>query len=552
MTSYLALVKLFLKSLKLPSPKLKRQRMIMRIFIIFVVLFILIPFLFSCSAFVFSTTKKLIEYDYQNVGLEMMCMLIMIFAFIFGFSVILNEFYFTDDIDNLLPLPLKPFEIIASKFTATFISESALLILVVLFSVFGFGMALDIPVINYVLGIIGMLTLPIVPLVYCGLICLIIMSFTKYIKNKEMVRNIGTFILLFVLVAAIFLITKLNNFNLDKYIEAFVNGDQGFLDNMRIIFPHINLFVDTISSGNVFSLLFYILINIAYIVVFLFVAQKLYFRGVINLSSNNTKSLKKKHDLIKNIKVHRPVRTYFLKEIRTLFRTPSYFLNCIAINLIWPLFVYLIYVFVSNKSISELQELVSSGNEKTLMFIFIYLVFISILVPTINGIASSSFSREGKHFDFMKYIPLDYRSQILAKFLASFVISFIGINVFTIVFFIVIKISLKYFLLYFLLSILCVVFVSTLGVVIDSIYPRLTWDDEIDILRENTNNFLVMGLTTFFTFLLCGVGYHFFRKGVSFDSILLTSIISLVVLNIITTLLLLFKAPKNIESMEDL
>jgi ABC-2 type transport system permease protein len=186
------------------------------------------------------------------------------------------------------------------------------------------------------------------------------------------------------------------------------------------------------------------------------------------------------------------------------------------------------------------------------MFIFIYLVFISILVPTINGIAASSFSREGKHFDFVKYIPLDYRSQILAKFLASFIISFIGINVFTIIFFIVIKISLKYFLLYFLLSILCVMFVSSLGVVIDSIYPRLTWDDEIDILRENTNNFLVMGLTTFFTFLLCGVGYYCFKKGTSFDLILLISILSLFIINTITTLLLVYKVPKNIESMEDL
>ena len=552
MTRYLSLTKIFLKNLRVTSSKSKKQKVIMNLLLLFVLLFILIPFLFCCQAGVYSITTKLMEYDYQNIGLEMMCMLVMIFAFIFGFNVILNEFYFSEDIGELLPLPLKPFQIIAAKFTATFITESVLLLAVILFSVFGYFIALKIPITNIFAGLFGILTLPVIPLVYCGIISIILMSLTKFIKNKEQVRNFGAFFIFMILVVSIFLISKLHNFDLDKYIEKFVNGDQGFLEVMRVIFPHIDLFIDTLSTASILALLKYIVINVVYVCVFLIVAELLYFRGVLDLNTQSTDSLKKEHDKINKIKVKSVKKSYFLKEIYTLFRTPSYLLNCIAINFIWPLFVYLIYVFTSNMTIDKISSLIQSGDKGIYIFILFYLINISILVPSISSICASSFSREGKHFDFIKFIPVRYHDQIMVKTFVGVLLSFLGINVLTTIFYIVVKMPFYMIIVYHLISLFLVCSVCLLGVLIDSVYPKLTWDDELDSLRENTNSFVAMGLSIFILVIILVGTYILYRCGYMLGHIILITSLTSLVLMTFMYLLVIINVSKNIKSMEDL
>ncbi len=553
MTKYLSLVKVFLRSLKMNKSGKKSQRVTINLLLFLVVLFIFIPFLFICMYFVMFMTHKLAEYDYQTIGLEMALMLVCICSFIFSFSVILNEFYFSENVENLLPLPVRPYKIVAAKFTSTFFAENVMLVGVILFSTLGFFFAEKIGLVNLLVSLIGILTIPIVPMIYCALISVIIMSFTKFIKNKESVRNIGSMFLILIVIVSILLVVNLRNFNLDVWIENFVNGDQGFLEVLRIIFPHINLFINSLNNASIIDMLEYILVNIAYIVVFLFVGEKLYYRGVIDLSSKNTSGLKKAHDEYKNIKQKSKLKSYFMKEVYTLLRTPSYMINCVVINFLWPLFVYLIYVFTSNASLTDIRNLVSGNNsDNTLIIILLYVVGVSTLVPAISSIASSSFSREGKHFSFIKYIPYSYKEQIVAKFLVSFVFSFLGINVLGLILYIAFGIPFVYILSFILISLLCISIVSALGILIDSVYPKIVWDDELSALRENTNNFLVMGIAIFIFTILIIAGFILYKKTYSFNSILTIGLISLLIITILVILLLVTKGPKNIEEMEDI
>ena len=80
--------------------------------------------------------------------------LLCVFTFIFSFNVILNELYFTGDIENLLPLPIKPREIVGAKIASIFCAESLVQLLVIFFSVIGFFFALGLSFKNFLLGIV--------------------------------------------------------------------------------------------------------------------------------------------------------------------------------------------------------------------------------------------------------------------------------------------------------------------------------------------------------------------------------------------------------------
>lgn len=530
MNNYLSLVKVFIRSLSMNKPSSKQQKIVTKVLLALVCLFILLPFVLICGVFVYSVTGILVEYDYQSIGLEFMCILISIFTFIFSFNVILNEFYFTSDIENLLPLPVRSSQILGAKATAAFLSESLIQLLIILFSVLGFFLALHLPIENFLLGIIGMFTLPIIPIVYCSIISMVLMSFTRLIKNKETIRKLGLGFIVLILLIFIYFLASFQQFDLELYIEGFVNGDKSFLYLMRSIFPHINLFINTLTTGSISSLLLYILINIGYILILLGLAELCYFKGVIGLTAKDTKSKRGSINILNNIRVDSPYKAYFKKEIRILFRTTSYFLNCILINFIWPLFVYVIYkIKFSDISLSKLRNLISLYDNNTLIIILIFVLSISILIPAINSIAASSFSREGKQFYFMKYIPLEYNSQVFVKLLVSILIAFLGINIFALIFYFVIGLPISIIFVFLIISFLCVYFICNLGCLIDSINPKLVWDDELNALRENSNNFIVMGISMFIFFVLilgCYLLYKFkFGLAVSFTSVFLFLII---------------------------
>ena len=552
MTNYLSLAKVFIRSLSMTKPSTKQQMIVTKILLALVSLFIILPFVVVSGLFIYTVTNSLVEYNYETIGLEFMCILLCVFTFIFSFNVILNELYFTGDIENLLPLPLKPREIVGAKIASIFCAESLVQLLVIFFSVIGFFFALGLSFKNFLLGILGMITLPMIPIIYCSIISLLIMSFTRFIKNKETIRKVGLVFVLAVLMLFVYFLGALQNFDLELYIEGFVNGDQTFLHVMRGIFPHINLFIDILVTGSIRSLLLYILVNIGFIVVLLGLADVCYFKGVVGLSSKDTESKKSSSNILNNIKVENPTNSYFKKEIFTLFRTSSYFLNCILINFIWPIFVYVICKLkFPDLTLSKLKNLVTSTDNNTLIIIFMFVIGVSILLPALNSIASSSFSREGKNFYFMKYIPMDYSSQVYVKLLVSFIIAFIGVNVFSLIFYLVIGLKVSTAFIFLIISFLAILFICSLGIIIDSINPKLVWDDELNALRENSNNFIVMGISIFMFIILAGLCYLLYKSfglALAFTSILLI----LILLNSIVYDLNRRFTVKNIVEQENL
>ena len=552
MTNYLSLAKVFIRSLSMTKPSTKKQMIVTKLLLVLVSLLIILPFVVVSGLFIYTVTNSLVEYNYETIGLEFMCILLCVFTFIFSFNVILNELYFTGDIENLLPLPLKPREIVGAKIASIFCAESLVQLLVIFFSVIGFFFALGLSFKNFLLGILGMITLPMIPIIYCSIISLLIMSFTRFIKNKETIRKVGLVFVLAVLMLFVYFLGALQNFDLELYIEGFVNGDQTFLHVMRGIFPHINLFIDILVTGSIRSLLLYILVNIGFIVVLLALADVCYFKGVVGLSSKDTESKKSSSNILNNIKVENPTNSYFKKEIFTLFRTSSYFLNCILINFIWPIFVYVICKLkFPDLTLSKLKNLVTSTDNNTLIIIFMFVIGVSILLPALNSIASSSFSREGKNFYFMKYIPMDYSSQVYVKLLVSFIIAFIGVNVFSLIFYLVIGLKVSTAFIFLIISFLAILFICSLGIIIDSINPKLVWDDELNALRENSNNFIVMGISIFVFIVLAGLCYLLYKSfglALAFTSILLI----LILLNAIVYDLNRRFTVKNIVEQENL
>ena len=241
-----------------------------------------------------------------------------------------------------------------------------------------------------------------------------------------------------------------------------------------------------------------------------------------------------------------------MKELKLLTRTPTFFSNCILSNLLWPIVIILIYLIQGQDNI--ILEFVNHYKQQEalgLLVIFISIFAISAILTTANSIASSSISREGKHFQFMKYIPINYKTQLNIKALVSIIISF-GFNfVYLLIISYYLEATLIDFLIFTLVSLLSCIFFTYLGIYLDTINPKLIWEDELNALRGNENTFFSMAISMIIAVILGG-GIYYLNKVVLIPLSILKGM--LIVILLMGSILMYYKVMnqgiKNIEEVE--
>ena len=177
MNSYLSLTKTFISALSMSKTKDKKRKIVIIFLSLFAIFGIMLPGALLLGFFVGTSTYNIVS---MNAGtsintfiFQLVLEVIAIFTFVFGISVILNELYFTNDIEYILPWPLRIWQIVASKFTAAYIGENIMQVIFIISSLVGFGLGANIDGINWLLGFLGIVFLPILPMVYCTIICMI-------------------------------------------------------------------------------------------------------------------------------------------------------------------------------------------------------------------------------------------------------------------------------------------------------------------------------------------------------------------------------------------
>ena len=536
------LLKVLLKNFEMIAFEKKKSKVFYMVMAIVTMLIIFIPTAFMIGIISYGMTLSLTEAGHLSEGINFILYAVNIFAFIFSINVVLNVFYFSSDIERLLPMPFKEHEIIGAKFFNTLINENFIEFILIASSLIGFFIAGKLDFYAIFIILLAVLTMPILPLIYSSIICMVFMFLTKRITNKDFVSKFSNILLILALIGLLVMAILLSSFDAEGFALDLV--DSKFLKVLKFIFPNVYFLTDAMS-GNALSLLFYLLITIGGLIIFFIISKLLYFRG-LNQSSNK----KNKHKEIE-YKVKNKNRSYLSKEFKVLFKTPAFFSNCLIINFIWPFFIAIIF-FLYDKT-GFLKNILDSyhNNDYSTHIMFILVVMMaSILITATNSIASSSISREGNSFTYMKVIPLSYKKQIIIKIISSIIVSFTSLFFTIIVLSIIYNFGVLNTILYLLLSFISVLFISTLGVFLDTVNPKLIWDDEINALRGNHNVFINMAFSILISGVLLGIIFLLRYLNIGIALAFIISFIIVISFAIATYIITMKYGPKNIERIE--
>ncbi|MEW9094548.1 MAG: hypothetical protein AB2417_05645 [Clostridiaceae bacterium] len=532
MNKYISLVKVLLKTSNENFTNSKKRSK--TIILYSLLLLALLPFIFQIGNMTGNLYDSLSSINQEGIILALALAVTSLSIMILGVLYVINVFYFSRDIEYLLPLPLKPSLILSSKFTVTVIYEY-IIEAMFLFPVFiKYGIKSDSGILYYIYSLIVFLFTPVVPLILSSIIVIIIMRFTNIAKNKDRFKMISGFFAMFLALGFNLAIQKFvgrSNVDIQQIITS---GDNSYINMISNIFPSVRFsslaLTNSYNIKGLFYFLSFLVINGVLFSAFLFLGEKIYFKGVVGLSQSSSKRKKYEEGELRKIIVRKsPLISYTLKEIRMLIRTPIYFLNCVITNFLWP--VFLIIPMLLQPESKDAIPIISNilRNSDNLGVVIGGVAVGALFISSANGITSTSISREGQNVYFNKFIPLNYNVIIMAKVLAGALFSFIGVLLSLIIFYVILKPTVNIIILSMLVSIFAIILASLMGITIDLNFPKLNWDNEQKAVKQNFNVLISIVVNVIFAFITIKTITAFKLDGLSvlFFIIVLYSVISL-------------------------
>jgi ABC-2 type transport system permease protein len=415
---------------------------------------------------------------------------------IFGIYYVISAFYFAKDLDMLIPLPIRAYAVMVSKFVIIMVNEYLTVAAVVLPVLITFGVLAESGAGYWVNAALVYLTLPILPLAVVSILVVAMMRFINISRKKDLFILIGGIVLLCVTFGIQLLIHRAADEDVSvQNIAAFLSSPNSLLNRLGAYFPPSIWATRAIAggfSGEGFIHLFIFLgASLLLLGSMIILSERLFYKGAIGLvESPGRKRMLTNEELSRYVSSGRhAVAAIFIREWRLMNRTPVFLLNGVLMGIILPVFFMLVARLNSGSMGLSLEQLVTSENS---LIIILLMALFMVACSRINGISSSTFSREGQQFWISRIIPVAPQEQIAAKFLHSYLIGMLGAGAALVVAVVVLHPGIVDLVIALALALVVCILLTALGMMIDLARPLLDWTNPQKAIKQNLNVLLAM------------------------------------------------------------
>ena len=433
--------------------------------------------------------KELMAINQEQMFLGLILLAIALFVLIQSIFSAINILYYSKDNEYILPLPIKPSQIVASKTNVLLITEYFIVAIIGLIPLIIYGILTSASVLYYIAMLIVILAFPIIPTLISSLLVLIIMSFAKFTKNRNRFQLIATIFVLIVVLAASFALN--NTTATPEELVEMVTKANGLVEMVRHAFPTLGMAINGLTEANIgkqiLNLFLLVLTTGVIYFIYILIGQKLYLKGAVgNLSSG--KKTKKKLNEEKAFRNSSLTRTYIGKEFKTLIRNPIFFMQCVLPAILFPvLMIVFSFMGIKQEQGGEIADITGMITDKTSIYLGIGILCAIQFFLMFVYISATAISRDGQNAVFMKYIPVPLMKQIDYKVIPNIVMTtFMNIITIIIVQYLF-KLPIIYLLLITIAGIVMGILQSYVSIIVDLKKPKLEWSSEYAVVKQNMN-----------------------------------------------------------------
>lgn len=474
---------------------------------------------------------------------------------IFGLYYVISAFYFSRDLEMLIPLPLKPFEVIISKFAVILVNEHLTIMAFVLPVFLYFGILSKAGFSYWANALVTYLFLPVIPLAVVSLLVIGMMRVINISRKKDVLIILGSLILIMAVMGVQFVLNRSAARNQDpQAMLKLLASPDGLLSQVGSRFPPSIWATKALAHGFTspgFSHLF-LFLGTSFVLFcgILVVAEILFYRGLIGIAevTGHKKALSRTEISRRVSSGRRPVTAIFQREWRIMNRTPIFLLNGVLTVIIFPL-IFVIMTITDTGDTDPFFLMKALASTKSTSIILAAACFMAVS-GSLNGTSSSTFSREGSHFWMSKVIPVTPGEQVAAKFLHSYIIALLGIVAALVVLIAVFDLKVLACATALAFALVTAAALTALGMMIDLARPLLDWISPQKAIKQNLNVLLALCADLGVLAILGFSAYLMSRAGISGNAVLVILFGFCILLLFLSFRLLLKFAEKRYREIE--
>ncbi|QQE75143.1 hypothetical protein KDJ56_04210 [Brevibacillus composti] len=454
----------------------------------------LFPMMSGYVVFLSALYDGLQAYGQEAVLLGLGLAIASLAIFLLGIFYVLSVFYYSQDIQHLLPLPLKPSQIIGAKFAVTLLYEYITEVFLLAPLLITYGVKSGGGFFYYLHALIIFLVLPVIPLALASIVAMLFMRFTNIGKSKDRFRLAAGLIGILIAVGAQVVLQRgVHQLERADQIERlFLAGNNSLLGIVTQMFPSSRLGAVALTEGGTWAGLgnlgLFLLLSAAFGAVFLYAGERLYLKGVLGVTEIAARRKRATAAEFTRMTARQSAfRAYVAKEWKLLFRTPAFLLNCVLSAFLMPLFLF-IPLAANSKGVSGMAELGVMLQADQAAGIGVAILFAgSLFIASTSSISSTAISREGQGFFVNKFLPVRPSVIILAKTVPGISLSLMSLLILLAMLAFTVKPPVTFLLFSLAASVPGVLFVNLIGICIDLNMPKLNWDAEQKAVKQNMN-----------------------------------------------------------------
>lgn len=489
-----------------------------QLFTLIIVPVALIPAFFMYVSAMIALYMGLKMIDQTSVFLSIGYIVATVMIIVFGIIYILSEFYFSKNIEEMIPLPITPRKLIVSKFFSILVFEYAFAAFIFLPPLIIYGVGEGMGLVYGFLSMLVFITIPVLPLALLTALIMIIMQFTSVKGRQDILQIVFIFLGVALIIGVqIWFSNQLGTsaeVDFQRLISTMLSNNEGFLNTIGYTIPTSFLMAWALNKISLMSIVWIgalLSITLLAFAFMTFIGERVYLKSIVS-----GKVIKKGKQLTgadrKKVlgKKKRAAMSIFAMDFRNLLRTPIYFFNNISVVIIAPvcILVSLSFIHLTNEDLTAMNDFYT---EIPILFNYLLISFF-IFFGGASATTATTFSREGKASWLTRMIPVSSKDQILGRTGVAVVVQSIGIIFTTIAVYFYLPLTLTSLLLTTILGILGSLPILLFGLFMDMNRPLLNWDNPQKAVKNNMNVVITLFVGMSYTGLLiiiCGLMGYF-------------------------------------------
>ncbi|MFD2924400.1 putative ABC transporter permease subunit [Halobacillus naozhouensis] len=489
--------------------------------------------LYILNSIIGAMYQVLAPTDNESVILGLLFVMISILFVFISIGTILSSFYFAEDIESFVALPFQPYQIMLGKSAVPFLTLYLTNLVILAPSLVIYGLHSHAGIVYYLFAIIIWLITPVIPFVGTAVLLMFVMRFLNLSKNKDRIKVFAG-LLTFIFAIGINIVIRLNSSetNPGSNLAHQLADQNGLLQMTTKFYPPAYFSSISLTEPMTMAGVGYFILTCALAMVALFfmmtTGQKLYFKGVLGLSGGSRKAISSEK-MVKKIQSKNVLYSSWVREMKIMLRTPTFFTQIIVQSLLLPVLFIVILIMDTSGSIQGIGAMLKTWQGKT---IILCMVGFTVFILGINPASISSVSRDGKSWFNHLYMPIRAETVMLSKILASFFINFLSLLVLFIMA-CLINIPVMITLIWIVLSLLISWLTGIIGTILDLYSPTLHWTDEREIFKGRYIGLLALAVEIvlfapliFILWKADGIGGLWMTSGILFGTLTVLILIS--------------------------